>query len=84
MSDRQQRQRNRQALLDSVYEAAEADVRVFVPAFDLGSALGMDAGETGRALAYLEEKGLLMVDDFKTAIVRITATGIDCVEDGAR
>jgi hypothetical protein len=82
MGDRQNRQRNRHALLDSLYESAEADVRAFVPAFDIGSELGMDAAETGRALAYLEEKGLVMVDDFKTGIVRVTATGIDVVESG--
>lgn len=82
MNEKQNRQANRRALLETLYSAADGDVRTFVQAFDLGAALGMDAAETGRSLAYLEEKGLVMVDDYKTGIARITAAGIDTVENG--
>lgn len=80
MNEKEQRQANRRALLELLYANAEADVRAFVSAFDLGAELGMDAAEIGRALAYLEEKQLIMVDDYKTGLVRITASGIDAVE----
>jgi hypothetical protein len=82
MNEKESRQTNRRALLEALYTSTEADVRMFVAAFELGTELRMDPVETGRALAYLEEKGLLLVDDYKSGMTRITAAGIDAVEGG--
>jgi hypothetical protein len=82
MTEKESRQTNRRALLEALYASTEADVRMFVAAFELGSELRMDPVETGRALAYLEEKGLVLVDDYKSGMTRITAAGIDAVEAG--
>jgi predicted transcriptional regulator len=38
--------------------------------------------ETRKILAYLEEKGYVLVDDHRAGVVRITAEGIDAVELG--
>ena len=52
----------------------------FIDGLELASGLGADVAEGRRIIAYLEEKGLLKVDDHKAGIIRITADGVDAVE----
>lgn len=69
-------------LLRSIYETADASVTEFVSAYDLSGAQGLEQEEARKIIAYLEEKGFLLVDDHRAGVVRITAEGIDAVELG--
>ncbi len=84
MNDEMRTRRDRRgALLKSIYDAADASVTEFVSAYDLAAAQGVEQEEARKAIAYLEEKGFLMVDDHRAGVVRITAGGIDAVELGS-
>jgi predicted transcriptional regulator len=74
------RRQRRTEFLRVLYEDVNASVNEFVDGIAIGSKVGADAEETRRIIAYFEEKGALMVDDHKTGVIRITATGIDLVE----
>ena len=82
MADEQIRTRKqrRTSFLQTLYEQVNANVNEFVDGMALGEKVGADAEETRRIIAYFEEKGAVMVDDHKTGVIRITATGIDLVE----
>ena len=73
----------RQAFLERVYEEADGHVNEFVDGLAIGARLGADPDEARRVIAYFEEKQLLVVDDHKTGLIRITAAGIDVIESGA-
>lgn len=75
-----ERRARRAAFLRSLYDAVDANVSEFVNGFELAGGLGMERPETERVLGYLEEKGLIRVDDHREGILRITAAGIDAVE----
>lgn len=75
-----QRRERRQQFLRSLYEEIDGSVNDFVDGLELGQRLGADADEARRIISYLEEKGLVKVDDHKTGIIRITAAGVDAVE----
>lgn len=75
-----QRRQRRQDFMIRLYEAADGNVAEFVQGFDLAAELGADAEEARRIIAYLEEKGLIKVDDHRNGVVRITASGVDEVE----
>jgi len=81
-ADLRARNARRQLYLQALYDRVDSSVTDFVDGYELGEALSMDRSETGRVLAYLEEKGLLKVDDFHTGVVRLTAAGVDSVEVG--
>jgi hypothetical protein len=51
-----------------------------VQGFDIAAGLQADAEEARRIIAYLEEKGWIMVDDHRNGVIRITAAGVDAVE----
>ncbi|MGQ0560795.1 MAG: hypothetical protein ACT443_02860 [Gemmatimonadota bacterium] len=74
------RRERRQQFLRLLYDEVDGSVSEFVDGLDIGSRLGADAAEARRIIEYLEEKGLLKVDDHKSGIVRITAAGVDAVE----
>ena len=74
------RRQRRTEFLRVLYEDVNASVNEFVDGIAIGSRVGADAEEARRIIAYFEEKGALMVDDHKTGVIRITATGIDLVE----
>ena len=74
------RRQHRQDLLLRLYEAVDGNVSEFVQGFDLAAELGADAEEGRRIIAYLEEKGLIKVDDHRNGVIRITAAGVDEVE----
>ena len=80
--DMRKRREARSMLLRAIYDTAEGSVTEFVSAHELAAAQGVAQAETGRILAYLEEKGFLLVDDHRAGIVRITAEGVDAVELG--
>ncbi|MEO5510187.1 MAG: hypothetical protein ABIV28_05130 [Longimicrobiales bacterium] len=80
--DMRLRRDRRSVLLRSVYETADASVTEFVSAYDLASSQDVPAAEARKIIAYLEEKGYLLVDDHRAGVVRITASGIDAVEMG--
>lgn len=75
-----ERRRRRWTFLAALYEATDGHVAEFVSAPELAQGLGIEAAELERILAYLEERELLVVDDHRTGIVRITAEGVDRVE----
>jgi hypothetical protein len=76
------RRQLRAQFLRSLYEQVDGSVSEFVNGFEIGSRVGADSAEARRIIEYLEEKGLLKVDDHKNGIVRITANGVDAVETG--
>jgi predicted ArsR family transcriptional regulator len=82
MSESIRRRREHRALfLRRLYDAVDGSVSEFVSASAIGDTLGIDATETRRIFEYLEEKGYVMVDDHRNGIIRITAAGIDQVEE---
>jgi hypothetical protein len=83
MSDEMRARRERRsALLRGVYDAADASVTEFVSVHELATTQHVAPEEARKIVAYLEEKGYLLVDDHRAGIVRITAEGIDAVELG--
>ncbi len=77
------RQERRQAFMQRLYQMVDGNVSEFVQGFDVAAELGTDAEEARRILAYLEEKGLIKVDDHRNGVIRITAAGVDAVESTA-
>jgi ATP phosphoribosyltransferase regulatory subunit HisZ len=80
MTDPKARQALRKAFLRALYERVNSSVTEFVNAFDIGDGLSLERAESQRILEYFAEKGHVMVDDYTTGTVRITATGVDTVE----
>jgi hypothetical protein len=78
--DLRARNQRRLAFLRALYELVDSSVTDFVEGFDLGRSLDLDLSETRRVLAYLSEKGLVKVDDFQNGVIRLTAAGVDFVE----
>jgi Mn-dependent DtxR family transcriptional regulator len=76
------RRQRRSTLLHRIYEVADASVTEFVSAYELAAEQDVAQEEARKAIAYLEEKGYLLVDDHRAGVVRITAEGIDAVELG--
>jgi predicted transcriptional regulator len=79
----EERQKRRSEFMRCLYQTVDGSVSEFVQGFDLASELGADAEEARRILAYLEEKGLIKVDDHRNGVIRITAAGVDAVESTA-
>jgi predicted ArsR family transcriptional regulator len=81
MSEAMQRRReHRREFLRRLYELVDGSISQFVSASAIGEQLGIDDAETRRIFEYLEEKQLVMVDDHRNGIIRITASGVDEVE----
>jgi predicted ArsR family transcriptional regulator len=78
--DIQRRRQLRREFLRQLYRRVDGSVSEFVNAFDIGRDLGIDQAEARRIFEYLEEKGLVMVDDHRGGIIRLRAAGIDEVE----
>ena len=78
----QKRREARTTLLHAIYDTADGSVTEFVSAWELAAAQGVQPAEASRIVAYLEEKGYLLVDDHRAGVVRITAHGVDAVELG--
>ncbi|HEX6135262.1 MAG TPA: hypothetical protein VFZ24_14935 [Longimicrobiales bacterium] len=76
----QQRRELRREFLKRLYLAVDGSISEFVSAHELGAELGIDAAESRRIFEYLEEKGLVLVDDHRAGIIRLTAAGVDEVE----
>lgn len=77
----EQRRRNRAAFLGRLYDMVDGDVSAFVSAWDVAAAIDMEDGEARRVVEYFAEKQLIHVDDHRAGTVRITAAGVDHVED---
>jgi hypothetical protein len=77
---RSRRRTWRRALLDAVYDAADASVTEFVEVFDLATALGIPQHEARKLLGYFEERRWLHVDDHRSGLARLTAEGVDAAE----
>jgi hypothetical protein len=73
----------RQEFIRRLYERVDGSVSEFVNAMELGRDMRMDDAETLKICEYFEEKGLVMVDDHRAGILRITAAGVDAVEADA-
>lgn len=76
------RRERRRAFIESLYELVDGDINEFVPGFEIAQRVGADDNEARRIMAYFEEKGLILVDDHKAGIIRLTADGVDYVEEG--
>jgi hypothetical protein len=77
------RRARRQQFLRMLYEEIDGSVNDFVDGLELGARVAADEDEARRLIAYLEEKGLIKVDDHKAGIIRLTADGVDAVEQEA-
>jgi hypothetical protein len=75
-----QRRQQRREFLRRLYDQVDGSVSEFVDAHALGAALGLDEAATRNVFEYLEEKGLVFVDDHRAGTLRITAVGVDMVE----
>lgn len=75
-----QRRLRREAFLMTLYEDVDGSVTQFVDGHEIAARVGAEPEEARRIIAYFEEKGLILVDDYKTGIVRITVEGVDEVE----
>ncbi len=76
------RHARRKAFLRKLYDRVGASVSQFVDVFEVGASLEMDRDASIRVLEYLEEKGLVKVDDYQGGMARLTAEGVDAVELG--
>jgi DNA-binding MarR family transcriptional regulator len=75
-----ERRRLRTALLVGLYHEVDGSVTQFVHAFELAAALGLERAEAEKAIAYLEERGHVKVDDHRSGVLRLTAAGVDEAE----
>jgi hypothetical protein len=75
------RRQQRSDFMTRLYGVVDASVNEFVSAFEIGTEMNIPDAEIGRVVGYLEEKGYIKVDDHKLGIIRITAAGIDYVEE---
>jgi Mn-dependent DtxR family transcriptional regulator len=75
-----ERRRRRTALLIRMYHEVDGSVARFISGFELAHTLGLERDEAEKAIAYLEEKGLLKVDDHRAGVLRLTAAGVDEAE----
>lgn len=75
-----ERRRLRAALLVRLYHEVDGSVTQFVHAFDVAAELGMAQAEAAKAMAYLEERGHVKVDDHRAGVLRLTASGVDEAE----
>jgi predicted ArsR family transcriptional regulator len=78
-----QRREQRREFLRRLYARVDGSVSEFVDARDVGAELGLDDDATRNIFEYLEEKGLVFVDDHRAGTLRITAAGVDEVEAAA-
>lgn len=78
-----ERKARRTSFLAALYEKVDGDVNEFVHGFEIAETVGADSAEAKKILAYFEEKRMIVIDDHKAGIIRITAEGVDSVEDGA-
>jgi hypothetical protein len=81
MSDSIQKRREQlREFLKQLYMRVDGSVSEFVNAYELGAELDIDEAEARKILEYFEEKGFMLVDDYRAGITRITAAGVDEVE----
>ncbi len=78
----EERRRHRAAFLGRLYDMVDGDVSTFVSAWEVAADIGLESAEARRVVEYFSETGLLHVDDHRSGTVRITAAGVDHVEDG--
>jgi hypothetical protein len=81
MSDAIRRRREqRREFLRRLYDVVDGSVSEFINAWELGATIELDESEALKICEYLAEKGLIMIDDHRAGIVRMTAAGVDAVE----
>lgn len=79
----QKRRERRREFLRQLYVRVDGSVSEFVNAYELGAELAIEEAEVRKIFEYLEEKQLVLVDDHRAGIVRLTAAGVDEVESRA-
>lgn len=79
----QKRRERRREFLRQLYVRVDGSVSEFVNAYELGAELAIEEPEVRKIFEYLEEKQLVLVDDHRAGIVRLTAAGVDEVESRA-
>ena len=79
----QKRRERRREFLRQLYVRVDGSVSEFVNAYELGAELSIEEPEVRKIFEYLEEKQLVLVDDHRVGIVRLTAAGVDEVESRA-
>jgi hypothetical protein len=75
------RQKRRIDFMTRLYWAGDGSVSEFVSAYDIGADIGVPETDIRRLVEYLEERAFIKVDDHKLGVIRITANGIDYVEE---
>lgn len=81
--DMRRRREQRREFLRRLYAQVDGSVSTFVDAHAIGAEIGLDEAGTRNVFEYLEEKGLVFVDDHRAGTLRITADGVDAVESEA-
>lgn len=77
----EQRRRQRAQFLMRLYDEVDANVSTFVSAWEIAASIDMPEEEARRVIEYYAEKGYILVDDHRAGTLRLTAAGVDHVED---
>jgi hypothetical protein len=77
----ERRRRQRAQFLMRLYDVVDANVSTFVSAWEIAASIEMGEDEARHVIDYYDEKGFLFVDDHRAGTVRLTAAGVDHVEE---
>jgi CTP-dependent riboflavin kinase len=84
MSDEIRRRReNRRRFLEHLYRSSEEESTEYQDGYDVAEALGIGRQDAERIVRYLEDHGFVTKTGRTGLVLRITAQGIDHVEDAA-
>lgn len=78
----ERRRANRRRFLEHLYRCSEEELTEYQDGYDVAAQLGLDRADAERIVRYLEDHGQV-VKSGTGMVVRITAKGIDAVEEGA-
>jgi CTP-dependent riboflavin kinase len=84
MNDEIRRRReNRRRFLEHLYRSSEEESTEYQDGYDVAEALGIGRQDAERIVRYLEDHGYVTKTGRTGLVLRITAQGIDHVEDAA-
>ena len=77
------RRENRRRFLEHLYRSSEEESTEYQDGYDVAEALGIGRQDAERIVRYLEDHGFVTKTGRTGLVLRITAQGIDHVEDAA-
>lgn len=79
--DIRRRRENRRRLLEHLYRCSEEQSTEYQDAYEVADALGISRQDAERIVRYLEDHGFVTKTGRTGLVLRITARGIDHVEE---